>query len=175
LFQTKPELLRKPYRVESGVSLDLVRVFVGAIGGAVVEVSDANVPDLSHLCDEFKFIELAKAVGDWQAEHSLIDAEIRRELDRVRAALEEQLESQDRTISMLEQALYRRWEDAISDAKKLAVMEAELSGLRSNLREVLGNLEGKHERLQATVTRQGDELAETCRRNEELCCRVQPL
>jgi chromosome segregation ATPase len=54
-------------------------------------------------------------------------------------------------------------------------MEAELSGLRSRLREVLGNLEGKHERLQATVTRQGDELAETCRRNEELGGRVQQL
>jgi hypothetical protein len=32
-------------------------MLVGAIG-------DANVRHLSQLCDEFKFIELAKAVGD---------------------------------------------------------------------------------------------------------------
>jgi hypothetical protein len=89
LFQAKPELLGKPYRVESGVSSDSLRVFVGAIGGAAVEISDANVRDLSQLCDEFKFTELAKTVGDWQAEHPLIDPGIRRELDLVQARLDE--------------------------------------------------------------------------------------
>jgi hypothetical protein len=69
LFQTKPELLSKPYRVESRVSSDSLRIFVGAIGGEAVEINDANVRDLSHLCDEFKFVELAKTVRDWQAEH----------------------------------------------------------------------------------------------------------
>jgi hypothetical protein len=71
LFQTKPELLGKPYRVESGVSSDSLRVCVGSIGGAAAEISDANVRDLSQLCDEFKFIELAKIVGDWQEQHAL--------------------------------------------------------------------------------------------------------
>jgi hypothetical protein len=64
LFQTKPELLRTPYRVESRVSSDSLRIFVGAIGREAAEINDANVWDLSHLCDEFKFVELAKTVGD---------------------------------------------------------------------------------------------------------------
>jgi hypothetical protein len=97
LFQTKPELLSKSYRVESRVSSDSHRVFVGAIGGAVAEISDANIGDLSQPCDEFKFIELAKGVGDWQAEHP----RIRRDLDLVRAALEERLESHVRTMLIL--------------------------------------------------------------------------
>jgi hypothetical protein len=60
LFQTKPELLSKRHRVESSVSFDSLRVFVGA----VAEISGANVQDLSRLCHEFKFIELTKIVGD---------------------------------------------------------------------------------------------------------------
>jgi hypothetical protein len=40
---------------------------------------------------------------------------------------------------------------------------------------VLGHIEGKHEQLRVTVTRQSDELAETRRRNEELGGRVRQL
>jgi hypothetical protein len=131
LFQTKPELLSKPYRIESRVSSDSLRVFIGAIGGAAAEISDGNFGDLSQLCDEFKFIELAKRIGDWQAEHPLIDPVIRRELDLVRTALEERLESQARTMLMLDQTLHRQRETAMNDVGKLSAMEADVSGLRS--------------------------------------------
>jgi hypothetical protein len=175
LFQTKPELLSKPYKVESGVSPDSLRMFVGVIGGAVAEISDANVRDLSQLCDEFKFVELEKTVRDWQAEHPLIDQVIRQELDLVQTALEERLESQARTMLMLDQALRRGREAALSDAEKMAAMKAELSELRYGLNEVLRNLEAKHEQLQVMVGRQGNDLAETRRRNEELGNRVRQL
>jgi hypothetical protein len=45
----------------------------------------------------------------------------------------------------------------ISVAEKLAVMEVEVFGLK----EVLGNLDSNHEKLQEAVARQGDELAKT--------------
>jgi hypothetical protein len=141
LFQTKPELLGKPYKVESTVSVDSLQVFAGAIGGAVAEISDANVRDLSRLCDEFQFVELAKTVGDWQAGHPQIEPVIRRELDLVRAALEERLESQDRPILMLDQALRRLREDGIHDAEKLSALEAEVSGLRSLLGETAASVQ----------------------------------
>jgi chromosome segregation ATPase len=133
LVQAKPELLGKPYKVESSVSMDSLRGFAGAI-------SDANVRDLSQFCDEFKFVELAKTVRDWQAEHPQIDSVIRRELDLVRAALEERLESQDRTIVMLDHALRRLREDGVRDEEKLPVMEAEVSGLRSLLGETSASI-----------------------------------
>jgi hypothetical protein len=38
LFQTKPGLLHKSYKVQSRVSLDSLRAFVGAIGGAVAVI-----------------------------------------------------------------------------------------------------------------------------------------
>jgi hypothetical protein len=91
LFQARPELLSKPYNVESGVSLDSLRVLLDALDGVVVEISDANVRDLSLLCDEFKFTALAKTVGDWQAQRPPIDAGVRRELDLVQARLDERL------------------------------------------------------------------------------------
>jgi chromosome segregation ATPase len=256
LFQTKPELLGKPYTVESRVSSDSLLMFVGAIDGAVPEISDANVRDLLQLCDEFKFIELGKAVGDWQVKHTQINPVIRRELYLVRAALEERLESQGRMMLMLDQALHRQREAAISKAEKLSTMEAEVSGLRSllgetavsvqkaardidqvraaaaeqrmahgrdicafeeemvtvgkaieeagrllgkqegewkaaigdlhkkaaqegsdvsGLKDVLGRLENKHEKRRQTVAGQGDELAETRRRNSELGALVQRL
>jgi septal ring factor EnvC (AmiA/AmiB activator) len=64
------------------------------------------------------------------------------------------------------------WKGAIDDLHKKAKEDrSEVSGLT----EVLRNLEGKHEKLRETVARQGDELAATHRRNEELSGRVQPL
>jgi hypothetical protein len=47
LFQTRPKLLSKPYKVELSVSVYLPRGFVGAIGGEAAEISDVNVRDLS--------------------------------------------------------------------------------------------------------------------------------
>jgi hypothetical protein len=98
--------------VESRVSAHSLRIFVGALGGEAVEINEANVPDLSQLCDEIKFIKFAKMVGNWQVEHPQIDSVTRCELDLVRVELEEPRESQARTILML---------------------EAEVSGLRSLL------------------------------------------
>jgi chromosome segregation ATPase len=121
--------------------MDPLRGFTGAIGGAVAEISDANVRDLSQLSDEFKFVELAKTVGDWQAEHPQIDSVIRRELDLVRAALGERFESQARTILMLDQAVHRGREAAMSDAEKLSAMEAEASGLRLLLGETAASVQ----------------------------------
>jgi hypothetical protein len=86
---------------------------------AVPKISDANFRDLSQLCDEFELVELAKTVGDCQAEHPLIDPVIRH-------ALEERLEGHDRTMLMVGQALHRWRETAASDAEKLSVMEAEV-------------------------------------------------
>jgi hypothetical protein len=42
LFQTKPALLGRPYRVESGVSSDSLRVLVNAVSCAVAEISDVK-------------------------------------------------------------------------------------------------------------------------------------
>jgi hypothetical protein len=106
LFQTKTKLLGKPYRVESRVSSDPLR----ALSGAVAKISDVNVRNLSQLCDEFKFMKLAETVGDWQAGCPLIDSVIRGELGLARDALEERLESQDRKMLMLDEAVHRQWE-----------------------------------------------------------------
>jgi hypothetical protein len=83
--------------------------------------------------DEFHFMELAKTVGDWQPEHTLMNSVTRRELDLVRAALNERLESQARAMSMLDQARHRKRGAVMSDAEKRRAMEAEVPGLHSVL------------------------------------------
>jgi hypothetical protein len=246
LFQTKPELLSKPYRIDFGVWSGSRRVFFAVISSPIAETRGANVRDLSQLCGEFRFIELATRIGEWQMEDPLIGAWIRRELDLVQAALDERLESQARSMLMLDQTLCRGREAVMSGVEKLTAMESRLRSLLgetavlgqkvvraaaeqrlaqgrnisaakeemgrvsesmagigwslgqqqgewkaaiwdfykktnydrneiSELKEVLGNLDGKHRRLQTMVVRQGHDLMQTVRRNSELVCRVQPL
>jgi hypothetical protein len=105
------------------------------------EIGDGNVRGLSQLCAELKLTELAKTVGDWGAPHPLIGRGIRRELDLVRAALEERVESQDLAVLMLDQALHRQPESVMSDAQRLPAIEAEASGLRSVVGEIAGSVE----------------------------------
>jgi chromosome segregation ATPase len=80
-------------------------------------------------------MELANTLADWQAGHVVVDPVIRCELDLARAALEERLESQARTMLMLDQALHQGREAAMSDREKLSAMEAEVPGPQSLLGE----------------------------------------
>jgi DNA repair exonuclease SbcCD ATPase subunit len=59
----------------------------------------------------------------------------------VRAALEERLDSEDRAILMLDQALRRLREDGVHDGEKLPAMEAEVSGLPSLLGETSASVQ----------------------------------
>jgi septal ring factor EnvC (AmiA/AmiB activator) len=107
----------------------------------------------------------------------------------VKAAAAEQCRAYGRHIRTLEEEIGRvkeaievtgrslgqqegEWKAAISDLHKKAAQErSDFSGLK----EVLANLEGKHEKLREAVARQGDERAETGRQNLELGGRLQQL
>jgi hypothetical protein len=58
-FKDDPTLLTAPYRVSSAVSLDSFRLFVDAIGGANIEISNSTVRDLLLLSREFGFAQVA--------------------------------------------------------------------------------------------------------------------
>jgi chromosome segregation ATPase len=89
--------------------------------------------------------------------------------------LEEEIGSVREAIEVTGRSLGQQegeWKAAIGDLHKKAAQErSEVSGLK----EVLANLEGKHQKLRDTVARQGDELAETRRQNLELGGRLQQL
>jgi hypothetical protein len=58
-------LLAQPsYDVQSRVSADSFRAFLGAIGGTERDITDGNASDLERLSDEFKFTTLSTAVAD---------------------------------------------------------------------------------------------------------------
>jgi hypothetical protein len=77
IFQTTPALLARPYEVESRVSVDSFRMFVSAIGGSGLDITDGNVRDLALLSHEFQFAALSAAVAGWRAEHLTQDADMR--------------------------------------------------------------------------------------------------
>jgi DNA-binding transcriptional regulator PaaX len=51
-------LASSPYRVRSSVRLDVFFQFIAAIEGTHVEVTNRNVSNLMHICDEFGFQSL---------------------------------------------------------------------------------------------------------------------
>jgi hypothetical protein len=54
--------LRGLFNVQSPVTADVFRLFISAIEGAEISVSDANADGLGYLCDEFQFTELRDQV-----------------------------------------------------------------------------------------------------------------
>jgi hypothetical protein len=78
-------------------------------------------------------------------------------------------------IATIERLLWQQegeWKAAIGAFhQKASQEEREVSGLK----EVLRNLDGKHEKLREPVARQDNELADTRQRNSGLGCRVQQL
>jgi hypothetical protein len=99
LFRENMSLLGQPsYDVRSHVSLDSFRLFVNAIRGTKPDITDDNTKDLGLLCDEFKFTPLSSAVADWREAHTSLDGGS----ILTKAALDEQLQSQDRTICLLD-------------------------------------------------------------------------
>jgi chromosome segregation ATPase len=94
-----------------------------------------------------------------------------RDINLVRAAAAQQRLAHGRDICALEEEMRRVKEAMTGIGRSLGQQESNVSGLK----EVLGHIEGKHEQLRVTVTRQSDELAETRRQNEELGGRVWQL
>jgi hypothetical protein len=64
-----------PYRVCSPVSVEVFRIFVGAIEGTPPVLTTENVNDLFLLCEEFGFASLFSQVSDFISAHSVVDSE----------------------------------------------------------------------------------------------------
>jgi hypothetical protein len=92
LFQENRVLLAKPNcDVQSRVSVDSFRTFVGAIGGTEPDITDCNASDPELLSDEFKFTTLSTAVADWRAARPSPAADTR----LITASLVERLQSRN--------------------------------------------------------------------------------
>jgi hypothetical protein len=143
LFQTKPELLGRPERVESGLSWDLLRLS-GAIGGGLGRSATRN----PGTCRDF-----ATNSGSWNlGRQSEIGKRNTGGSNRGFLAswiwcrpLEERLEPQVRTITDLHKRL-REW-------------TAEISGLNAKSNEAPA--------MKEAIARQGDELVGNRRRKSE--------
>jgi hypothetical protein len=66
IFETTPALLAKPYQIQSRVSIDSFRTFVGAIGGTKPNITGDNAVDLWLLSDKFQCAALLTAIAAWR-------------------------------------------------------------------------------------------------------------
>jgi septal ring factor EnvC (AmiA/AmiB activator) len=71
LFQEKPELLTKAYRIQSSVNPDVFQPFAEAISGHEIEIKDDNVEDLVRLSNELGFASLAMRCSKFQGQNRI--------------------------------------------------------------------------------------------------------
>jgi hypothetical protein len=143
LFTANQELTRAPYRVRSAVSADSFRVFVAALEGKAVDMTEMNCANLSQLCEEFGFGGLTAA---------LRDSKVRRRI----SVLEERWQQSERTIAELQSTLSR-----LTKTQELAMtaLEAEVA----QLKEAVGGLAAQATRVDrsdADIARVASEAAE---------------
>jgi hypothetical protein len=95
--------------VESNVSSEVFRVFLSAIEGNAVEVTNKNVDDLSALCKEFEFWSLLERVRAFEETPTYQIKELEKlfqdRLSRVEAELKRQSQAQESTAASLTVAL----------------------------------------------------------------------
>jgi hypothetical protein len=63
LFSNNPALTISPYRVQSPVSLSIIREFVAALEGKTVNITPTNLLGLEQLCSEFGFSEFSSKLS----------------------------------------------------------------------------------------------------------------
>jgi hypothetical protein len=130
LFANNPSLCATEYCVQTAVSVDLFREFVGAIEGASIHVTSNNNVALFDLSTEFGFDRLLSAVAVFRCSNESKP----QSNDRLRQ-LEDRSAAQDRDIAVLrrEVALLRSSEQRLLEAvDRLGIVERELSRLKGD-------------------------------------------
>jgi predicted nuclease with TOPRIM domain len=120
LFKDNPDLLLRPYRVKSVGPDAIFRLFLAALRGEQIGLSENNVSFLSHLSDEFGFASLNEMIADFlssrvgieseeeeRADLSEVISELRSSKEEV-AEVQERVQTQQREIAILESEI-RAW------------------------------------------------------------------
>jgi hypothetical protein len=64
-FLEHPDLLLAPYKIRSAVAVASLKQFVQVIEGSEPHITRSNASDLSVLCEEFGFVELAERMSEF--------------------------------------------------------------------------------------------------------------
>jgi hypothetical protein len=109
LFTAEPTLVASPYRVKWPAHLDVFRLFLDAVKGISVTITNQNISDLSQLCAEFRFTSLAEELSAFRGSPSFKEAEAAqariRDIEKRIAALEQTVNLQMRKLKQTTQAL----------------------------------------------------------------------
>jgi uncharacterized coiled-coil protein SlyX len=130
LFTTDPALLASPYQVKSRVRLEIFLLFLEAVKGTSVIITNQNISDLSQLCTEFGFHGLANEISDFLSSSDFNDAHSAE--GRI-CALEEHVLLQDRQIERLELIVNSHLPKQDQTAQALTAALARLSQVEGEL------------------------------------------
>jgi hypothetical protein len=127
LFESNPGLLGAPYLLRSRVSTSSFQLFLSALDGESITISESNQSDLTDLCDEFGYSGLSDQLAAFIATHPPVAAV---DTDRV---------EQQGALDLLR--------SEVSSLRSTVVsVEEENRRLRADLSALSGRCEALHER-----------------------------
>jgi uncharacterized coiled-coil protein SlyX len=130
LFTTDPTLLDSPYHVKSRVRLDVFRLFLEAVKGTSVTITNQNVSELSQLCSEFGFSALANEISTFLASPDFKD--VHSANARI-SALEERTLCHEFQLEALERMVHSQIPNQEQTAQALTAALARLSQVEGEL------------------------------------------
>jgi uncharacterized coiled-coil protein SlyX len=130
LFRTNMSLTNSPYRVKSTVTLGVLGLFIDAIEGRSIDITNESVCGLSILSDEFGFLSLSSRISSLHCSatfHGSPDFQAR---ERV-SSLEERFSEITRQIAFLSTALRTLSDNQVSVRSEVTKIQAEVSKMKA--------------------------------------------
>jgi hypothetical protein len=123
-----------PYQIRSPVSVEVFRVFVAALEGALPAITTENMNDLLLLSEEFGFASLLSQVTEYISAHTVVDYEARKRISDLEAKNRQQTRKycllQKEAVDLRE-ANKAQKEEILSLGRAQAKSDKEMSELRA--------------------------------------------
>jgi hypothetical protein len=156
IFKDDHSLVSGPYNVRSNVSIDILQIFIDAIGGATPELTPSNVSGLGLLAHEFGFRDLSSRISEFRSGH---DSQIPRIMNEL-ADIHEQLGRLQSTVSSLEAENHRLAESN----QLLSHSVSEIQRENAELRGIVQNRDAAPADVQAELVQLKEEIRRLTRR-----------
>jgi hypothetical protein len=151
-----------PYQVRSPVSVEVFRMFVGAIEGTPPVLMTENMNDLFLLGQEFSFVSLLSQVTSFISEHSVVDSEaakVATDITEENQQVKETPCSLQKALSEVQTMNFQLARGDESLQRSLSLLQKEVLDLREankvQMRDIAEMREGR--------SREAAELSRSCR------------
>jgi predicted nucleic acid-binding Zn-ribbon protein len=165
VFQEKPELLTKPFQIQSKVDPDVFEPFVQAIAGLEPEITAGNVEDLARLSNELGFASLAMRCSKFLGQNRIGEQQQKiRDLKRRSKEWKAQLATVQQQSAGFQKQVTELGARIESDQEEFARLEKRVADQEGKLKKQKEHLRNHKEEVHKQNTR----IVELDERNNEL-------